>query len=545
MPKAEIVFKDYINAGYPLLWINSFEEDRIVDTYSQFLIEKGYEVQVWDIVAGLKNHVTRAVVEMEDPVAPLNWLADRARTEIKGSGQDVVPTVVFLKDYHKFLDCVTTMRTLKNAITILKSTAKHLIIISPILTIPPELEKDVTVLDFQLPTVEDLEGVARVIIEENELKIGTQQADGSYELDDECKKAIASAKGLTLPEAENALSLSLIKKKDFSREIIEFEKLQAVHKTGLMELYDPIPATELGGLCNLKEYVRKRKCGFHEVAKPTPRGIIMIGLPGAGKSLSAKVIASELEMPLVRLDIASLKGSLVGQSEAQMRRALKTIDAISPCCVWLDEIEKSLGGVQSSNKTDGGTTSAMFGILLTWMQESPSPKYIIATCNDIDDLLVISQGALLRRFDDVFFVDLPTAAERCEIMAIMNRRYGTNFDDEVAKSLENFTGAEIEKICKASIYEGLEYAIRQTKPIFLQNRQIIDRARHWAKTNARIANSLTEEEEKKRYSDNAPQTKRRINVDEAVVDDVDTSVPTPPTKSINKRWTPGKSKEDK
>jgi len=239
----------------------------------------------------------------------------------------------------------------------------------------------------------------------------------------------------------------------------------------------------------LKKYIHNRKKGFVNPELPTPKGILLVGLPGAGKSLSAKVIASVLDVWLIRLDISALKGSLVGESERKMREALAQIDAVSPCVVWIDEIEKMLGGVQSSNRTDGGTTASMFGYLLTWMQESKTRKYIVATCNDISDLLQISQGALIRRFDDVFFVDLPSLEERKEIVEIMNARYKTRIFSEIAQSMDGWTGAEIEKFHIASIYDGTQEAFENIHPIFKQNETLIEKARNWAKMNARLANT--------------------------------------------------------
>ncbi|MCX7858415.1 MAG: AAA family ATPase, partial [Deltaproteobacteria bacterium] len=384
--------------------------------------------------------------------------------------------ILFLKDFHRFINAVDIIRTMKNLVPVLKATDRHIVLISPVLQIPVELEKDMTVLDFELPTVAELLEVANRIVQDNALDISVDE------------KVIAAAKGLTLAEAENAMALSLVTEKTFSKRILEQEKLQAIRKSGLMELYEAVDESELGGLDNLKRYIHNRKKGFENPNLPRPKGILLVGLPGAGKSLSAKVIASVLDFPLIRLDIASLKGSLVGESEAKMRQALALIDAVSPCVVWLDEIEKALGGVQSSNRTDGGTTSAMFGILLTWMQESKSPKYIVATCNDIDDLLSISQGALLRRFDDVFFVDLPNEEERKQILMIMNKKYNTDLDLSLASRMEGWTGAEIEKFVVASIYDGIEEAFQNVKPIFHQNREKIEKAREWAKYNARLAN---------------------------------------------------------
>jgi SpoVK/Ycf46/Vps4 family AAA+-type ATPase len=289
-------------------------------------------------------------------------------------------------------------------------------------------------------------------------------------------------------EAEDAMALSLITTGRIDREIMESAKLQAVKKSGLMELYMPEPVESLGGLGNLKAYLYNRKIGFTDGRRGVPKGIILTGLPGAGKSLSAKVTASIFDMPLLKLDFSGLKGSLVGESEQKIKAATALADAIGKCVIWIDEIEKAIGGVQSSNHSDGGTTAAMFGHLLTWMQETKSKVFIIATCNDMDDLLNISQGALLRRFDDIFFVDVPTYGERIQILTLMNERYGTAIHTEHMEMAKNWTGAEIEKFVKSSVYDGVDAAFGNIHPIYEQNKANIDRARDWAKVNARRAN---------------------------------------------------------
>jgi len=181
-----------------------------------------------------------------------------------------------------------------------------------------------------------------------------------------------------------------------------------------------------------------------------------------------------------------------------MREALKLIDAISPVVVWIDEIEKALGGVLSSNVTDGGTTSSMFGHLLTWMQESTSKKYIVATSNNIEELMAISHGALIRRFDDIFFVDLPSLEERKEILKIMNQKYNTDIPLQLAEKMENWTGAEIEKFVITSVFDGIEEALSSIKPIYKQNKEAIEKLRNWARSNARIANKHPQETKKKK-----------------------------------------------
>lgn len=458
----KVSFHEYLRAGYPVIWVRTYEEDRAMKDLSA---EAGdYTMAHWDIVGGYKGIISN---NKTDPLFAITAARDF----------NAEHAIFFLKDFHKFIKPIEVMRALKNSLSDLKNSDKHIVIISPVVDIPIEVQKDVVVYDFKLPTEKELVDLAEKLVKDNSLK--------NVKVD---PYAVASAKGLTILEAENAFALSIAKTKTFDKGIIEHEKLQNVRKSGLLEIYESIDETQIGGLINLRNYTHNRKRGFIDKKLPQPKGIILVGLPGAGKSLSAKVIASILDYPLVRLDIASLKGSLVGESEQKTRQALAVIDAISPCVVWLDEIEKALGGVQSSNKTDGGTSSAMFGYLLTWMQESTEPKYIVATCNDIDDLLSISQGALLRRFDDVFFMDMPSLAERKEILTIMNKRYGTEIDIDLTEKMEGWTGAEIEKFVKASVYDGVDHSLESTKPIYHQNKDKIEKAREWAERNARIAN---------------------------------------------------------
>jgi SpoVK/Ycf46/Vps4 family AAA+-type ATPase len=457
-------FNDYLKAGYPALWIETHEEFRAIATLS--LEAKGYSVYSWDMVDGLKDHATGQKTPCPTPVKVLQMIPAMKEG-----------TVIFLKDFHKFLSNIEVLRSAKNLLPLLKSSDKHIIFISPVVSIPIEMEKDITILPFALPTVDELLRVAEKMVKDNDINIIVD------------KKVISVGKGLTLQEAENAMARSIVEKKEYVREILEDEKLQVIKKSGIMELYEAVNADQLGGLGGLKTYVEKRKVGFEDSSKPTPKGILLVGVPGGGKSLSAKVIASVLGCPLIRLDIGALKGSKVGESEARMRQALATIDALGMCVVWMDEIEKVLTGVQSSGQSDAGTTSSMFGTLLTWMQESKSPHYIVATCNDIEDLLVISQGALLRRFDDIFFVDIPTEGERQEIIDIMNKKYKTKLNHNLASRTQGWTGAEIEKFVVASIYEGEEEAFPNVKPISKQNAAILDKARDWAKFNARLANS--------------------------------------------------------
>ena len=455
-------FQTYLRAGYPVLWVQTHEECRAISTLAREAA--GYKVYSWDLMSGMKEHLTGKTNPLPDPVKAINFL---------NSCPD--DTVLFLKDFHKFINAIEVFRSLKNIIPALKESQKHIVIVSPVCAIPVELEKEIQLYTFSLPTLEELVKLAKKISAE-------------YKIESLDEEAVSAAKGLTLSEAEDAFSRSLVVEKRISKKIVQEDKLQVIKKSGMMELFEPIPIDQMGGCKRLIKYVFNRKRGFGNPAMPNPNGILLVGPPGTGKTLTAKIIASVFDVPLIRLDLTSLKEGIVGASERKMRDALSMIDAIGKCVVLIDEIEKSIGGVQSSNKTDGGVTAGMFGYLLTWMQESKTPHYIVATCNEIQDLLAISQGALLRRFDDIFFVDLPTVSERKEILAIMNARYKTNLNSDLCERMEHYTGAEIEKLCKASVYDGIEDAFQNVKPLFIQNQEIIEKARQWASFNARFAN---------------------------------------------------------
>jgi SpoVK/Ycf46/Vps4 family AAA+-type ATPase len=223
--------------------------------------------------------------------------------------------------------------------------------------------------------------------------------------------------------------------------------------------------------------------------------LLLVGIPGTGKSLSCKAAASILNWPLIRLDISALKGSLVGESERKIRQATATIDAFGKAVVWLDEIDKVFSGIKSSGHTDGGTTSGMFGHFLTWMQETRSPILVMATANNISEL----PPEFLRagRFDAMFFVDIPTHAERTQIIRIMNTRYGSQIPPEYAEKLQGWSGAEIEQLAKDSLFDGLEAALENIVPLSRTMKEEITALREWAKTRARKANSPEEDTQNK------------------------------------------------
>lgn len=471
---------EYLKAGYPILAVRTYEPDRAQEVFTREIManDSVYTCFTWNVLKGIAQlEINDEGILCQRPVSheqPLTWLNTQPQN-----------IVLFLWNYHRFLNNFEIVQALQDGRDTWKENFRHIIMLVPDITLPKEIEKSVTIIDFNLPGKCEIEKVIADTMNGVDGEIEHKDTDNDV--------LVNAARGMTLFEAENAFALSAVTAKRFDPDIIAEHKLQIIKKSGFMELYPPVAESELGGLDNYKAYIHNRKRGFYDPNIPSsakPRAVLLFGLPGGGKSLSAKVTASVLGFPLIRLDISGLKGSRVGESEQNTRHAWKTIKAIAPVVVWCEEIEKVFGGVKSSSQSDAGTTASMFGLFLTEMQECTDPVFFVMTCNDIEELLTISQGALIRRFDDIFFVDLPSLEERKAILSIMNRRYNAQHDLDLVSHMEGWTGAEIEKFVRNSIYDGPQKAFSHIKPIYSQNKQVIENARRWAQSHAVSANKI-------------------------------------------------------
>ena len=451
--------RDYLKASYPALCILTQEPERAEALLSAI---DGWQVFSWDCIRGIKQ--ANRVEEIRDPVEAVNWLQDH---------QD---TVLIAHNLHLFLEVPEVIQACQNGMLAWKASGSCLIMISPVFKTQPETDKVFTVIDLPLPGDEALLNL------QAELGKGVNVPPNV--------ESVKAAKGLTEFEAETAFALSLVREGKFSSKVISEAKAQMIRKSLLMEFWEPADISEVGGLDNLKTYIRNRAVAFTVEHLPKPKGILLVGIPGTGKSLSCKATASILGWPLIRLDIGALKNSLVGESERRMRMATQVIDAFGEAVVWIDEIEKSFSGSRSSGDTDGGTMAGMLGHFLTWLSETKSPILVMATANDISKLPpeFIRAG----RFDAIFFVDLPTASERCDILEIMNRRYKTEISRDFSARIVGFTGSEIEQLCKDSLFDGVEEAFNSIVPLSKTMREEINSLREWAKTRARSANSPEE-----------------------------------------------------
>jgi SpoVK/Ycf46/Vps4 family AAA+-type ATPase len=508
-----------IRARYPILYIVSWEEERVEQAIWDIARERNKKLFVWSSSMGMvqRHAAQRPEEEQLGPEAarrPARKQVDeRSRDPLVALGQVldyVEPAIFVMRDLHPYLSDAGVARKLRDVASAIKASYKTVVLISPTMKLPFELQKDITVIDFDLPDVTDLEKLLDARIQE--LK---QSGNIEIHVDPQAKERIlAAARGLTLNEAENVFAKTLVMARKLTDEeipIILSEKEQAIRKTGMLEYYHPQEQFEdVGGLDLLKSWLLKRTSAFGERAKefglPSPRGVLLLGVQGCGKSLCAKAVATLWRLPLLRLDVGRVFSDLVGSSERNVREAIKVAESVAPCILWVDEIEKAFAGTQSSAFSDAGTSARVFGTFLTWLQEKEAPVFVIATANNIHLL----PPELLRkgRLDDIFFVDLPTRAERVTVFAIHIRRRGRDpakFDfDKLAAASEGFSGAEIEQAVISALFDVFEAkgdlttgavlnSIGSTVPLSTTMKEDIDGLREWAEGRARRASAEASE----------------------------------------------------
>ena len=494
-------------ARLPILYIESYEESRVIAEVAAVArdgtsVRTPRTVWTWSLTEGL---VQLDGASRRGTTDPADALDAALRLE--------EPSVVILRDLHPVLGGdgrpgdPRIIRRLRDVAAAFKSgpIPRALVLVSPVLRIPVELDRDITIVDFPLPSEAEIRMVLEGLIAANIASGRIQIRLDAVERERFAKAAL----GLTLHEAENAFARAIVNDgvldiRDLS--VVQEEKRQAVRKSGLLEVVEAgVNLADVGGLENLKRWLAKREGSWlaaaAEYGLPAPRGVLITGVPGCGKSLTAKAVAAAWELPLLRLDIGRVFSGLVGSSEQNLRTAIRTAEATSPCVLWIDEIEKGL----APESGDSGTTSRIFGTFLTWMQEKTRPVFVIATANDIDRL----PPELLRkgRFDEIFFVDLPTRVERSAIWRVhLTRRLrspavagGLVVDDDLLTELsaltEGYSGAEIEQAVIAGLFEAfsarrplerddLVRAVATMVPLSVTQAERIDAIRAWATTRA-------------------------------------------------------------
>ena len=402
-------------------------------------------------------------------------------------------------------------RRVRDLVTLFDGAAvkRTVVFLSPLIKLPMELEKDVQVVDFDLPDRATLEDIVRekAFAGSRSRRFG-KNFQKVLESPDLQREIADAALGLTEAEARQVFDKTSVRDKQFSIQTILAEKKHIIRKSGILEFYETkLGLNSVGGLPEMKDWLQKRQHSFTQSARdfglPLPKGILLLGVPGCGKSLSAKAISQAWQMPLLRLDVGKVFGSLVGSSEENMRRAIKTAEAVAPAILWLDELEKGFSGTKSSGSSDGGTTARVFATFLTWLQEKESPVFVIATANDVSQL----PPELLRkgRFDEIFFVDLPNREERRAILEIHISRRGrapSSYDlRKLVEASAGYSGSELEEVLVTALYnaydegqgqtdittEGILIAMREVIPLSQTMRERLAGMREWAKSRARRA----------------------------------------------------------
>jgi ATP-dependent 26S proteasome regulatory subunit len=490
-----------IRARYPILYIITSEEMRVQNMLVELAGKRQKKVFEWTSSSGIVPAGTSIQSQKsrnpatKEPLAALDLVIEQ-----------VEPAIFLFKDFHPFLtrNNHSVIRRLKDIALHLKNSFKTIVLISPVMEIPAELDKEITVLNFPQPAKEDLAALLEKIVAELQ-----ENKQVRIELDEEGReRLLQAALGLTLGEAENVFAKIIVKEQRLSGEYVNevfAEKQQIIRKSGLLEYY---AASEdfasVGGLNVLKRWLNKRIAAFTAEARafglPAPKGILLLGVQGCGKSLCAKAVSRLWQLPLLRFDMGRMFGSLVGSSEENVRRAIAVAESVAPAVLWVDEIDKAFVGSQSSGVADGGTTARVFGTFLTWLSEKNAPVFVVATANDVSQL----PPELLRkgRLDEIFYVDLPSEEERAEIFRIHLAKRNRNADQFDLQSLvaasPDFSGAEIEEAIISALYDAfyekkelatahvLE-ALGETVPLAKTMAEKIAEQRNWAIGRARNA----------------------------------------------------------
>jgi SpoVK/Ycf46/Vps4 family AAA+-type ATPase len=483
-----------IQAQYPLIYLVTSEEERAEQAIAA-IAQAGKPQRrlfLWT--------VTHGIVEYGQPrnVTQHNTVSPEAAVEWATRQRD--PAIFVFKDLHPFVDSPAVTRWLRDAIASFRGSQRTILLMSPVQQIPIELEKEVAVLDFAMPDMAELN---QVLSQQLDLTRNRRITTETRE------KLLKAALGLTRDEAEKVYRKAQVTTGRLTEEevsIVLSEKKQLIRRNGILEYIEEDETIQsVGGLEELKRWLTQRSNAFTERAReyglPQPKGMLILGVPGCGKSLIAKTTSRLWGLPLLRLDMGRVyDGSMVGRSEANLRNALKTAESISPAILFIDELDKAFAGTAGSADSDGGTSSRIFGSFLTWMQEKDSPVFVMATANRVERL----PGEFLRkgRFDELFFVDLPNAEERKDIFRIhlsKRKRDITRFDlDQLANVSDGFSGAEIEQALVAAMYDAFAQereftqldiiaAVKATQPLSKTMSEQVTALRDWARQRARPA----------------------------------------------------------
>ncbi|HAN99533.1 MAG TPA: AAA family ATPase [Planctomycetaceae bacterium] len=448
--------RELVRAGFPAIGIRSYESDEVLRELVELATSEAWECRLWDIEQGVRSPGAAGTGDGLDPLSAIRTGATDGATGTQ---------LLVLENLHRFLDSPEVVQALLAATRIGKQSGRHLVFVSPEFRLPPELSRNVTLIDHGLPDRTQLETIAR--------ETATEPGEIPEGLD--LERLLDAAAGLTRAEAENAFALSLVRHRRLEAEAIWSVKSQALANAGGLRLRESTSDfSAIGGLVHLKEFCRE---ALTRRSRALPRGVLLLGVPGSGKSAFARALGRETRRPVLELDIGGLMGSLVGQTEQRLREALAIVDAMAPAILFVDELEKGLSGAGSSS--DGGVTGRLLGTLLTWLNDHTTDVFAIATANDITRLP--PEFTRAERFDAVFFLDLPERSEKDAIWAIHRATFEIS-DSEQQPDDHGWTGAEIRACCRLAALLGrpLTETAASIVPIARGAEDAIERLRQWA-----------------------------------------------------------------
>jgi len=486
-------FNLFLKARYPILYISTTEEERLEYTIKSSVKESNVNrgIYTWDFIDGYLGNPSDNGFGARNPLQALE-LVEKLTSEN--------PAIFLLKDFHLFLNDISVARKLKNLAKILRNNTKTIIIVAPEIIIPDSLKDLITILEFRLPQP----------IEIKKELVRVQESLGHFLPETSLDILVRSCQGLSLERIRKVLSKIIATYKEInieSLDIIFTEKKQIISQTKILEFCTVTEKmSDIGGLENLKKWLQKRVGALSQRAEnyglPSPKGLFLVGVQGTGKSLTAKAIANEWGLPLLRLDVGKLFGGIIGESESKMRQMIQLSEAISPCVLWIDEIDKAFAGMES--KGDSGTTNRVLATFITWLSEKKSSVFVVATANNINSLPseIIRKG----RFDEIFFIGLPNLKEKKLIFKVhlsrLRPKSWSSYDISLLSEMsKKFSGAEIEEVIIEAMHtafsENREFtfndildAINQFVPLAYTNQEKIEYLQEWASAGkARLASS--------------------------------------------------------
>jgi AAA+ superfamily predicted ATPase len=479
-----------VNSAYPIIYMETWEESRAAAVLEDVAATLGVPLYEWAVTTGLARAGGAPIYNTHEPAQAL-----AAISALTGDG------LFLLKDFNKYLDQDVIVRKLRDLTQEFRRERRSIIITAPVVSIPIELGKDAVRFALRLPSEAELNQLAAATLRE---------LTGKYHLRNELHPAqmpalVRSLRGLTLEEARRILTRSILEKSCLDLgtiELVNEAKTRLVKDQGVIEFLKPDATLgSVGGLGHLKAWLEKRRAALSpEAARfglEPPKGILIFGVQGCGKSLCAKAVAREWNLALLKFDTSRLLEKYIGESEKNLRKSLQVAEAVAPAVLWIDEIEKMFPSAALSSDADGGLSMRLFGAFLTWMQEKKAPVFIVATSNDISSL----PPEFLRkgRFDELFFVDLPDAEERRTIFRIHLARHqedSAKFNlAQLAEASVGFSGAEIEEAVKSALYSAFEQKaplstemllreLQSTYPLSVTMKEKIEALREWAQQRA-------------------------------------------------------------